>query len=125
MSYNYLPLDKNPVSFQQVKNLLAFDQLVSITFEAHQNIVSCREYLDKKLGDGDQLFYGINTGFGYLQNVKIDTAQLQELQINLIKSHACGLGEEVPADIVRLMIMLKINHSAMGIQVCKLLPLND
>jgi len=114
MSYNYLPLDKNPVSFQQVKNLLAFDQLISITLEAHQNIVSCREYLDKKLGDGDQLFYGINTGFGYLQNVKIDAAQLQELQINLIKSHACGLGEEVPADIVRLMIMLKIKSLSYG-----------
>ena len=128
MSYNYLPLDKNPVSFQQVKNLLAFDQLISITLEAHQNIVSCREYLDKKLGDGDQLFYGINTGFGYLQNVKIDAAQLQELQINLIKSHACGLGEEVPADIVRLMIMLKIkslSYGHSGVQIATVERLMD
>jgi len=114
MSYNYLPLDKNPVSFQQVKNLLTFNQLVSITFEAHHSITICREYLDKKLGDGDQLFYGINTGFGFLQNVKIDSAQLQELQINLIKSHACGLGEEVPSEIVKLMIMLKIKSLSYG-----------
>lgn len=114
MSYNYLPLDKNPLSFQQVKNLLVFDQLLSITFDAHQRITACREYLDKKLGDGNELFYGINTGFGYLQNVKIDTAQLQELQVNLIKSHACGLGEEVPAPIVKLMIMLKIKSLSYG-----------
>ncbi|WP_301921403.1 histidine ammonia-lyase [Ferruginibacter sp.] len=114
MSYNYLPLDKNPLSFQQVKNLLAFKQLVSITFDAHKRIVVCRQYLDKKLGEDNELFYGINTGFGYLQNVKIDNAQLQALQVNLIKSHACGLGEEVPAPIVRLMIMLKIKSLSYG-----------
>ena len=114
MSYNYLPLDKNPLSFQQVKNLLAFQQLVSITFTAHQSIVACRQYLDQKLAAGNQLFYGINTGFGYLQNVKIDTAQLQELQVNLIKSHACGLGDEVPAAIVKLMLMLKIKSLSFG-----------
>jgi histidine ammonia-lyase len=114
MSYNYLPLDKNPLSFQQVKNLLAFEQKVSITFDAHHRITACRDYLDKKLGEGNELFYGINTGFGYLQNVKIDNAQLQELQVNLIKSHACGLGEEVPAPIVRLMIMLKIKSLSYG-----------
>jgi histidine ammonia-lyase len=56
MSYNYLPLDKNPLSFQQVKNLLAFEQKVSITFDAHQRITACRNYLDKKLGEGNELF---------------------------------------------------------------------
>jgi histidine ammonia-lyase len=114
MSYNYLPIDRNPLSLQQLKNLLTFNQLVSITFDAHHSIASCREYLDRKIGRGDQLFYGINTGFGFLQNVKIDSAQLHELQINLIKSHACGLGEEVPADIVKLMIMLKIKSLSYG-----------
>jgi histidine ammonia-lyase len=114
MSYNYLPLDKSPLNFQQVKNLLAFDQLVSITFDAHYRITQCREYLDKKINSGDGLFYGINTGFGYLQNVKIDTTQLQQLQSNLIQSHACGLGEEVPKDIVKLMVMLKIKSLSYG-----------
>ncbi len=114
MSYNYLPLDKNPISFQQVKNLLSFRQLLSITFDAHHRITACREYLDKKLASGNELFYGINTGFGYLQHVKIDNEQLQELQVNLIKSHACGLGEEVPAEIVKLMIMLKIKSLSYG-----------
>ena len=114
MSYNYLPLDKSTTNFQQVKNLLAYDQLVSITFDAHARITRCRKYLDEKLAGETDVFYGINTGFGYLQNVKIDAAQLQELQSNLLKSHACGLGEEVPADIVKLMVMLKIKSLSYG-----------
>ena len=114
MSYNYLPLDKNPTDFQQIKNLLAHNQLVSITFDAHDRITKCRNYLDDKMNNSDALFYGINTGFGFLQNVQIDKAQLQELQSNLIKSHACGMGEEVPKDIVKLMIAFKIKSLSYG-----------
>ena len=124
MSYNYLPLDKTPTNFQQIKNLLAYNQLVSITFDAHHRITECRAYLDKKIEGGEALYYGINTGFGYLQNVHIDKAQLQQLQVNLIESHACGLGEEMPAAIVKLMIMLKIKslsygHSGIHIETVK------
>jgi histidine ammonia-lyase len=114
MSYNYLPLDRKPTEFEQIKNLLKFNQHVSITFDAHERIVKCREYLDKKIENSEELFYGINTGFGFLQNVKIDKAQLAELQSNLLKSHACGLGEEVPKDIVKLMLMLKIKSLSYG-----------
>jgi histidine ammonia-lyase len=114
MSYNYLPLDKNPTNFQQVKNLLAHEQLVSITFDAYNRITKCRKYLDDKIENSDGLFYGINTGFGFLQNVQIDKSQLQELQCNLLKSHACGMGEEVPAAIVKLMIAFKIKSLSYG-----------
>jgi histidine ammonia-lyase len=114
MSYNYLPLDKNPTDFQQIKNLLAHEQLVSITFDAHDRITKCRKYLDDKMESFDALFYGINTGFGFLQNVQIDKTQLQELQRNLIQSHACGMGEEVPKDIVKLMIAFKIKSLSYG-----------
>ncbi len=114
MSYNYLPLDRKHTNFQQIKNLLAFDQLVSITFDAHERILKCREYLDAKMKSPDALYYGINTGFGFLQNVQIDNAQLSELQNNLLKSHACGLGDEVTEDIVKLMIMLKIKSLSYG-----------
>lgn len=123
MSYNYLPLDRKFLHFQQVKNLLDFDQHVSITFDAHERILACREYLDNKLATGNP-YYGINTGFGYLQNVKIDDAELEQLQSNLLKSHACGLGEEVPHDIVKLTLMLKIKslsygHSGIHIETIK------
>ncbi len=102
MSYNYLPLDSKPINFQQVKNLLDFDQLVSITFAAHEKILESRAYLDDKLANSSELLYGVNTGFGYLQNVQIDKDQIAQLQYNLLRSHACGLGDEVPADIVKL-----------------------
>lgn len=123
MSYNYLPLDRKWTNFQQVKNLLDFDQHVSITFDAHERIVHCRQYLDKKATTGE-LFYGINTGFGFLQNVKIDASQTEQLQYNLLMSHACGMGEEVPEDIVKLMLMLKIKslsygHSGVQIETVK------
>jgi len=114
MSYNYLPLDRKWLHFQQVKNLLDYDQHVSITFDAHERILHCREYLDEKIQKDDALFYGINTGFGFLQDVKIDKDQIQQLQYNLLKSHACGLGEEVPKDIVKLMLMLKIKGLSYG-----------
>lgn len=114
MSYNYLPLDRKWLSFEQVKHLLDFDQQVSITFDAHESIEKCRKYLDDKVAGSDELFYGINTGFGYLQNVGIDKDQVEQLQYNLLMSHACGLGEEVPADIVKLMLMLKIKSLSYG-----------
>ena len=114
MSYNYLPLDRKLTNFQQIKNLLKYDQHVSITFDAHERILICREYLDKKMQESDTLYYGINTGFGFLQNVRINKNELSELQNNLLKSHACGLGDEVPKDIVKLMIMLKIKSLSYG-----------
>ncbi len=114
MSYNYLPLDRKHTNFQQIKNLLFFNQMLSITFDAHQQIVQCRTYLDEKMKEPNALYYGINTGFGYLQNVQIDASQLEELQKNLLQSHACGLGEEVPEAIVKLMIMLKIKSLSYG-----------
>ncbi|MFT3912402.1 MAG: histidine ammonia-lyase [Ferruginibacter sp.] len=114
MSYNYLPLDKSHTDFQQIKNLLAYGQMVSISFDAHERIVKCREYLDKKMENHDALIYGINTGFGFLQNVEINKEQLTELQVNLLMSHACGLGEEVPHAIVKLMLALKIKSLSYG-----------
>ena len=115
MSVNHLPLDSNPTELEHIINLLQQQQQgISITTAARESITKCREYLDKKLAGSDELFYGINTGFGYLQNVQIDKDQLQQLQMNLIQSHACGLGEEVPAPIVKLMLMLKIKSLSYG-----------
>jgi histidine ammonia-lyase len=128
MSYNYLPLDKSWLSFSQVQHFLEYDQLVSITYDAHKRIVRCREYLDQKLASGDELFYGINTGFGFLQHVHIDDSQTEQLQSNLLKSHACGMGDIVPVEIVRLMLMLKIkslSYGHSGVQIDTVKRLTD
>ena len=122
MSNTYLKIDDSWLDFQQVKDLLYKDWQLSLTANAEKKILRCREYLNKKLSNSDELFYGINTGFGFFQDVKISKAQLEELQSNLLKSHACGVGEEVPKDVVKLMMMLKIKslsygYSGVGIEI--------
>lgn len=72
-----------------------------------------RAYLDKILEKG-QTYYGINTGFGSLCNVRIGDSDLSQLQENLVCSHACGMGDEVPEEIVRLMLLLKIHGLSQG-----------
>ena len=62
----------------------------------------------------EEPIYGINTGFGSLCNVKIATENLSQLQENLVKSHACGTGDEVPQEIVKLMLLLKIQSLSYG-----------
>jgi histidine ammonia-lyase len=114
MSNKYLQIDNKELHFQQVRDFFYNSQLISISAGALKDIEKCRTYLDKKMQEPDRLFYGINTGFGFLQNVKIDTSQLHLLQNNLLQSHACGMGEEVPEEIVRLMIMLKIKSLSYG-----------
>jgi histidine ammonia-lyase len=114
MNDHYLHLDRNWLNFEQVKAFIDADHQLSITADARQSIEKCREYLDAKVAASDELFYGINTGFGYLQNVAIDKEQVEQLQYNLLMSHACGLGEEVPPAIVKLMLMLKIKSLSYG-----------
>lgn len=114
MSYNYLPLDSKPLRFNQVKNLINYRQDVSVTFDAHERITRCRTYLDQLLEQNEQRFYGINTGFGFLQDIKISNEQIEELQANLLMSHACGMGAEVPLPIIKLMLAFKIKSLSYG-----------
>ncbi|HXB38925.1 MAG TPA: histidine ammonia-lyase [Bacteroidia bacterium] len=81
---------------------------------AIKNIKNCRIYLDKKLATQNEAVYGINTGFGSLCNVVIPKKDLEQLQENLVKSHACGMGEEVPRDVIKIMLLLKIRNFIYG-----------
>jgi len=124
MSPDYLKIDDSWMNFEQVKDLLYKDLKLSLTTDAEEKIIKCRNYLDEKLSNSNELFYGINTGFGFFQDVQISSTQLEELQSNLLKSHACGVGEEVPKEVVKLMLMLKIKslsygYSGVSIQIVK------
>ncbi|MFZ6013429.1 MAG: histidine ammonia-lyase, partial [Bacteroidota bacterium] len=87
---------------------------IGLSDDARNKVVRCREYLDKKIATSRAPIYGINTGFGSLYNRNISHDQLEKLQENLVKSHACGTGPEVPLEIVRLMIFLKVQSLAYG-----------
>jgi len=89
------------------------DQHLTLSPEARQRITENRAYLENILSGGGT-YYGINTGFGSLCNVRIAPEALAQLQENLVCSHACGMGDEVPQDIVRLMLLLKIHGLSQG-----------
>lgn len=109
-----LELDHRATSFEAIRSFVYNKLPVTVTETAIRQVNACRTYLDEKIAAADGLFYGINTGFGYLQNVRIDPSQLESLQTNLLLSHACGMGEEVPDSIVRLMLALKIKSLSYG-----------
>lgn len=82
--------------------------------DARERIAKCRTYLDEKISNAREPLYGINTGFGSLYNRHISPDQLEKLQENLVKSHACGTGPALPEEIVKLMLFLKIQSLAYG-----------
>lgn len=97
-----------------LKKALAPGVNLQLDKKAEKEILRCRHYLDKKMEKQKGVYYGINTGFGFLQHVRIDKKQLNSLQNNLLKSHACGMGDEVPAPIIRLMLLLKAKSLSFG-----------
>ncbi len=102
------------ITIQDIKHILETNAKLELSEEAKKQIVRCREYLDKKMASQKAPIYGINTGFGSLCNVIIPDNELEQLQKNLVMSHACGMGDEVPLEIVRLMLLLKIQSLSYG-----------
>jgi histidine ammonia-lyase len=102
------------ITLQDVKHIIDSNATLQLSDKAKQQIVACREYLDKKMASQKEPIYGINTGFGSLCNVVIPNNELEQLQTNLVMSHACGMGNEVPLEIVRLMLLLKIQSLSYG-----------
>jgi len=102
------------LSLEIVNDIISQDKKLALSEEARANIEKCRTYLDEKMKSHSDPIYGINTGFGSLYNVKISNENLSQLQENLVKSHACGTGEEVPEAIVKIMLLLKIQSLSYG-----------
>lgn len=97
-----------------IDHILHGHSKIGLSEDAKSRIVRCREYLDKKIATSSAPVYGINTGFGSLYNKHIPKEDLEKLQNNLVKSHACGTGPEVPREIVLLMLFLKVQSLSYG-----------
>ena len=102
------------LSISRVEEILERGMRLALSNDARQRITGCREYLDKKMATQKEPIYGITTGFGSLCNISIDADQLSQLQKNLVMSHSCSIGERVPAEIVRLMLLTKIQSLSYG-----------
>ena len=103
-----------PLSISTISEITATNRPIALSVSAKKKIKDCRKYLDNKIAKSSEPIYGINTGFGALCNHKISNKELAQLQKNLVLSHACGTGEEVPPGIVKIMLLLKAQSLAYG-----------
>ncbi|OYU94500.1 MAG: histidine ammonia-lyase [Bacteroidetes bacterium B1(2017)] len=104
----------NELGLQELEDLLISGRKIVLSENTKRSIEACRAYLDKKMDGGKDAIYGINTGFGSLCNTVISNNELSQLQENLLLSHACGAGETIDLEIVKIMLLLKVQSLAFG-----------
>ena len=97
-----------------IKSIIEEHKVLELSKEVILNIEKSKKYLEKKILNNSEPIYGINTGFGSLYNVKIASDELAKLQENIVMSHACGTGNLVPKEIVKLMLLLKVQSLSYG-----------
>ena len=112
------------LSIEQIGEIVYGGYKIELSDDAQRRISECRKYLDKKIEESTVPIYGVTTGFGSLCNVSIGSDYLAPLQINLMMSHACGTGDRVPNDIVKIMLLLKIQSLSYGFSGCQLATVN-
>ncbi|WP_375239365.1 aromatic amino acid lyase, partial [Aurantibacter sp.] len=102
------------LDFSTISSIINQNKTLEFSKASINAIEKCRTYLDEKLKNNNRPIYGINTGFGSLYDVGISSENLTKLQENLVMSHACGTGNKVPDNIVKLMLLLKIQALSYG-----------
>lgn len=102
------------LTYKKIYEIIREDYKLSLSEESTAKILKCRHYLDQKIASQKEPVYGITTGFGSLCDTSISHDELGTLQRNLVMSHACGTGDEVPQEIVKLMLLLKIQSLSYG-----------
>ncbi|MDR3218416.1 MAG: histidine ammonia-lyase [Dysgonamonadaceae bacterium] len=111
---NVYQIGSTPLSFEILEQIINNNLKLNLAPEAAERIRKCRDYLDKKIESSETPLYGITTGFGSLCNKTISSGELSKLQENLVKSHACSVGEEIPPVIIKLMLLLKAHALSLG-----------
>ena len=112
MEYHHISAEH--LSLNRLREIIDRKLPLGLSEESKQRILHCRAYLDRKMENQEEPIYGITTGFGSLCNISIGKDELSELQKNLVMSHACGTGERVPNEIVKLMLLLKAQSLSYG-----------
>jgi len=107
MKTRIFEITPDDLTFEIIQDILENDVKLQLSEESKKLIQKSKDYLDRKLQETNKPIYGINTGFGALCDIVISNDQLSTLQENLVISHACNIGPEIPADVVKLMLLLK------------------
>jgi histidine ammonia-lyase len=110
---SHVGIDGNSLTIEQVVRVAREMARVDLTAGAKNRMLASRRALEKLVEDG-RTIYAVNTGVGELVDVKIPREELENLQINLLRSHACGVGDRYPTEIVRAMMLLRANALAKG-----------
>ena len=118
MEVHHISIDH--LTIERIGEIIEKGIKLDLSEDAIERIVRCRKYLDEQIAASDVPVYGVTTGFGSLCNVKVSRDQLSQLQINLMMSHACGVGDRLPNEIVRIMMLLKIQSLSYGYSGTKL-----
>jgi histidine ammonia-lyase len=108
-----LELNGQRLALEEVERVAGGAEEVALAPDARARVGASRRAVERILGEG-RVVYGVNTGFGKLSEVTVPREQLRELQLNLVRSHACGLGPALPADETRAMMLLRANVLALG-----------
>ncbi len=111
-------IDGRSLDIATVERVARQEVSVAVDDEARQRVVASRRVVERILASGE-VVYGVNTGFGKLAEVRISPDQLGRLQLNLLRSHACGVGEAFPREVVRAMLLLRANVLATGYAGCR------
>jgi histidine ammonia-lyase len=102
------------LTLHHIKRIIANNEQLALSNEAIEKITHCRAFLETMLADNTKLYYGINTGFGSLCNVKINESELEDLQYKLVVSTACGIGDEISLELTKILLLLKIQSLSYG-----------
>lgn len=106
-------VDGSSLTLEQLISVARENEKIQISAQSKKRVRSASLFV-KEISEGDKAVYGINTGFGQLSNVMIEKDKVELLQINLLMSHACGMGEPLPLETVRAMMVLRINALIKG-----------
>ncbi len=108
-----LYLDGETLTIEDIKSFLQQQSNIEIIDDALERVKKSRAVVERII-ENEETVYGITTGFGLFSDVRIDPTQYNELQVNLIRSHACGLGEPFSKEVALVMMILRLNTLLKG-----------
>jgi histidine ammonia-lyase len=107
-------INNNQITLADIEHIINNNVQLKLSSETVDVVQKCRDFLDRRIATSTEPIYGINTGFGSLYKEHISASELTKLQENIIKSHACGTGQAIPGEIVKLILLLKIKSLSFG-----------